>query len=36
MTSIAEGNRHPIWNQQFLIANPPNITEKGKHRINPQ
>lgn len=29
MTSIVEGNRHPIWNQQFLITNPQNIIEKG-------
>lgn len=29
MTSIIESNRHPIWNQQFLIPNPQNIVTNG-------
>lgn len=29
MTNIVESNRHPIWNQQFLIPNPQNIVTNG-------
>ena len=29
MTNIVDSNRHPIWNQQFLIPNPQNIVTNG-------
>ena len=28
LTNLAENNRHPIWNQQFYVYNPPGVVGK--------